>query len=306
MQLGTNVYVGFAVASNNPEVTCIAEFSDLEVTGAVSSDWQIADVGAAIPGNDPGQLYVGLQDSAQALGVWVHPNPAVTQMGQWWKLNIPLTAFSGVNLKSIGELILGVGNGEPGGTGTVVLRDIRVVNPTTVITSVVRADGQSGNRPPIGVYDGSTSPLPTEPGGLKDGNYCFSDRVFTWSNTPFELTGAEYVRMFNSDKALGETDVTYTVTLSRSAIVFITIDDRIPVEWDGDGTILSKQEAADRVTAAFAPAGTFTDTGLHLFVHEDAATDTQMSVFAAELQGGTYVFKSPDSNKDHYTIGALK
>ena len=45
--------------------------------------------------------------------------------------------------------------------------------------------------------------------------------------TPAELVGADYVLMFNDDKTAGETDVTYTVTLSRAATVFLTCDDRI-------------------------------------------------------------------------------
>lgn len=177
----------------------------------------------------------------------------------------------------------------------------------TIITDAVRSNGQSGDRDPIGEFDGSTAPLATEAGGLMDGNLVFSDRTYPWANTPEELIGAEYIRTFNTDKNSGENDVTYEVTISTTALVAITIDDRIPDEWDADGTISSMQDAADLVTAAFAVPGTFTDTGLDLFIREreDGTLDRPMSVFAAELPAGTYVFGSMDSGKNFYTIGAV-
>jgi hypothetical protein len=177
----------------------------------------------------------------------------------------------------------------------------------TIITDVVRSNGESGDRDPIGAFDGSTAPLATEVGGLMDGNLVFSDRTYPWANTPVELIGAEYIRTFNTDKNGGTVDVTYEVTISTAALVAITIDDRIPDEWDADGTISSMQDAADLVTAAFAAPGTFTDTGLDLFIREasDGSNDRPMSVFSAELPAGTYVFGSMDSGKNFYTIGAV-
>ncbi len=181
------------------------------------------------------------------------------------------------------------------------------VASASIITGVVRSNGQSGDRAPIGKYDGATAPLATEAGGLKDGNMVYSDRTYPWSLTPAEMIGSEYVRTFNSDKNGGETDVTYAVTLSEAALVWITVDDRIPAEWTGGtlGPIASAQAAADRVVAAFAAPGTFTDSGLDLYVHENATTDRKMSVYWAKLQAGIYVFDSMDSGKNYYNIGAL-
>ncbi|MFH1719362.1 MAG: PA14 domain-containing protein [Planctomycetota bacterium] len=182
----------------------------------------------------------------------------------------------------------------------------KMMTPPPLISSVVRSGGVSGDRAPVGPYDGSTAPLATEPGGLMDGNMVYSDRTYPWFGVPAEYVGSEYIRTFNSDKNGGTVDVTYEVTISRPAIVWITVDDRIPAEWDGGGTITSPQDAADRVTAAFAAAGTFTDTGIDLYVHENDTTDRQMSVFAAELSAGTYVFGSMDSGKNFYNIGAVE
>jgi hypothetical protein len=176
------------------------------------------------------------------------------------------------------------------------------------LLSVVRSGGVSGDRDPIGPYDGNTQPLPTEPGGLKDGNIVFSDRTYPWAGIPAEYEGSEYIRTFNSDKNGGTVDVTYEVTISRDAILWVTIDDRIPDEWNAGGAIASPQDAADYVTASIGPAGTFTDTGIDIFVREreDGSRDRPMSVYAAELPAGTYVFTSMDSGKNFYTIGAVE
>ncbi|MHC4706806.1 MAG: DUF1349 domain-containing protein, partial [Planctomycetota bacterium] len=178
----------------------------------------------------------------------------------------------------------------------------------TSLLSVVRSNGVSGDRDPVGPYDGSSAPLATEPGGLMDGNLVFSDRTYPWAGVPAEYVGSEYIRTYNSDKNGGTTDVTYEVTISRPAIVWVTIDDRIPAEWDAGGAITSPQDAADYVTAAFAAPGTFADTGIDLFVREasDGSNDRPMSVYAAELDAGTYVFGSMDSGKNFYSIGAIE
>lgn len=184
-----------------------------------------------------------------------------------------------------------------------------------IITSVVRAGGQShAGRLPIGPYDGSTLPLATEEGGLKDGNLPFSDREFPWSLTPTErlpgslhsLLGSEYIRTFNGDKDIAITGVSYTVTISRLALVWVSCDDRIPAEWNDGGALTSQQDAVDLATAAIAPAGTFTDTGLDLSIHENETTDRKMSVYAAVLPAGTYVFGRQNSGKNFYTIGAVE
>ncbi|MBN1127086.1 MAG: PEP-CTERM sorting domain-containing protein [Sedimentisphaerales bacterium] len=185
---------------------------------------------------------------------------------------------------------------------TLLLVAAGMVSAGTIITAVDRANGTSGDRDWIGPWDSETDP---GVGILADGEYVFSDRTYPWANTPAELVGAEYVLMFNSDKDGGETDVTYTITTSMPAMVAITIDDRIPAEWDNGGAFTSTQDAVDAVVAAFAAAGTFQDTGLDLFVHENDTTDRQMSVYAAMLPAGEYTFGAQPSGKNFYTIGAV-
>ena len=163
----------------------------------------------------------------------------------------------------------------------------------SIITGVVRANGMIDNRPPIGAYDGNTSVLPTQAGGLADGNLCYSDRTYPWAYTPRALAGAEYVRTFNSDK--GSSTVTYAVTISKTATVMIAVDDRV----------VDKQWAVNAATARFAPAGRFADTGLDLSIQENATTSRPMSVFSARLPSGTYVFGPMPSVNNFYTIAAM-
>lgn len=178
-----------------------------------------------------------------------------------------------------------------------------VASASLIISSAVRSNGTSGDRSPIGVFDGNTQPLATQAGGLMDGNTVFSDRDYPWVDTPAELIGAEYVRTFNTDKGgTGSDTATYTVTTSMAAMLAITVDDRWLSE---DGIAL--QTIADQTTAAFAAAGTFTDTGLDLFIAEkdDGSRNRHMNVFAALLGPGTYDFGPLPSNKNHYSIGAV-
>jgi hypothetical protein len=308
-ELGDTVYVGFMATSNNTAAS-VAEFSDLSTTGSVSADWKVDDVGGYIVGNDAAPVFVALEDSAGNMTMMSYPDGS--KMSQWWTWKIPLSIFEAVDLTSVTKLHVGVGDlftPAPDGGGRVLFRNIRAIKPVPlppVISSVVRANGQSGTRtdgsPINGTYDANTAPVAMPADGLQNGNFVFSDRPYPWSNVPAELAGAEYVLMFNNDKSDKETDVTYTVTFSRAATVAVTVDDRIPAEWTA---VASQQEAVDLVVAAFAAPGTFVDTGLDLCIHENDTTDRPMSVYAAELPAGTYVFGIQNSNKNFYTIGAI-
>ncbi|MCD6393464.1 MAG: CotH kinase family protein, partial [Planctomycetes bacterium] len=168
--------------------------------------------------------------------------------------------------------------------------------PPAVITNVVRADGSSGNRSPIGVFDGNTQCLPSDAGGLADGIHVYSDRDYPYSLTPVVLIGSEYIRTFNTDKDAADT-VTYTVTTSALAEVWIAVDDRFS----------GLQNRVDLAVANFAAAGVFQDTGLNVHVNESATNPARpLSVFSAELLPGTYVFKGGTVNSNNfYTIGAI-
>ena len=81
-----------------------------------------------------------------------------------------------------------------------VIGACNVASASLIITNVVRSNGTSGDRDPIGGFDGNTQPLDSPAGILQDGATVFSDRTYPWANTPAELIGAEYIRTFNTDK----------------------------------------------------------------------------------------------------------
>jgi len=145
--------------------------------------------------------------------------------------------------------------------------------------------------------------LPTEPGGLKDGNYVYSDRTYPWINTPASLLGSDYVRMFNDDKATSEIMVNYKVTISEPAFLWMSVDDRIPASWP---EVYSQAEAVWLATHTWAPSGTFVDTGENLFIMESSTMNRPMSVWATPtlMPAGTYVFGLMPSSQNFYTIGA--
>lgn len=173
-----------------------------------------------------------------------------------------------------------------------------------LITGVDRSGGTSGDRDWVGAFDGETDPAVTT---LADGEMVFMDRTYPLANTPAEVVGADYVQTFNTDKNGGTWDVTYAVTLGDAAFLAVTCDDRLPGEWDNDGAYATQQDMVDAVVASWAPAGTFQDTGLDLFVREreDGTRDRPMSIYMTLVPAGTYVFGAQPSGRNFYQIGAM-
>jgi len=170
-----------------------------------------------------------------------------------------------------------------------VLFALSSVASAAIITSVDRSGGKSDTRDPIGAYDGEKDPTASDPAGLHDGVYIFSDRTLHYASTPIELVGAEYVMTFNSDKKV--TTVTYAVTTSTGAILAIGLDDR----FGGD-----QQAMVDAMTALIGP---FYDTGLNLTTNEPET----LSVFAAApLPAGTYTFYGTNIDSNNFMVlGAM-
>jgi hypothetical protein len=174
------------------------------------------------------------------------------------------------------------------------------VASAAIITNVERSGGASGDRDPVGAYDGEMEPLPSEPGGLADGVIVFSDRTYPYANTPEELLGAEYIRTYNSDKGNSET-VTYVVTTAIGAALGVGIDDR----WDEPG---DQQARIDSITSAIGPAGTFVDSGLDVYIREreDGSRDRPLSLFTADLPAGVYTFNGTGTDDNNFMIiGAI-
>jgi len=133
-----SVYVGLGVTSNNTANTCIAEFSDVKTSGSVSGQWQVADIGPAIPANDAAPLYVALQDSANRVAVVSDPDLATTPGWTLWKIPLSEFAGDGVNLAAVKKMYIGVGDrnvATPDGSGMILVDDIRVVKPAAPVAA---------------------------------------------------------------------------------------------------------------------------------------------------------------------------
>jgi len=132
MPMATDVYIGLCLTSHNVGATCTTEFSNVNITGTVTGDWQSQDIG--IESNIAEQLYVVLEDSAGSSAVVNNSDPAATTIGIWTEWNIPLTDFAGVNMQAIKKMIIGVGDPsspdpQPGGAGTLYIDDIGLKLP---------------------------------------------------------------------------------------------------------------------------------------------------------------------------------
>jgi hypothetical protein len=185
---------------------------------------------------------------------------------------------------------------------------LSTVASASIIGNVDRSRGTGGDRPPIGLFDGDTDPLPSTPGGVQDGADVYSDRTYTFTMTPAGMVGQEYVRTFNTDKDKENIIMNYDVEITEAAKLWIAVDDRIPEEYDADGGVnefLSQQEAVDLIVHRWAAPGLFADTGMDLFIAGD--NDRQMSVYATqdELPAGIYNFGLHPTGKNFYIIGAV-
>jgi len=189
----------------------------------------------------------------------------------------------------------------------VVLLCIGQLAMADVITSVDRTRGTAGSRDPIGDFDRDTDPLASPGNGLRDGSPVFSDRTYTFGNTPTELVGYEYVRTFNTDKDNKNILVNYAVTISEPAFLAIAMDDRIPVGFNTAGGVQvfdSAQEAVDLIVHKWAAPGLFVDSGLDVFVAEDSYRPLSVYVTQTEMPAGTYDFGLNPFNQNFYIIGA--
>ncbi len=124
-----DIYIGLCLTSHNVDATCTAEFSNVSTSTSVTGNWQSQDIG--IESNIAEQLYIVLQDSAGTSSPAV-TYPAATTVATFTPWNIPLTSFTGVDLKAIKKLIIGVGdkaNTQPGSAGDLYIDDIGLSKP---------------------------------------------------------------------------------------------------------------------------------------------------------------------------------
>jgi hypothetical protein len=111
-------------------------YSETDRTFAPAMDWTaggVTDLSVWVHGdaaNTPDQLYVGL--SSGGAPVVVDAAPDVVMSTEWVEVKIPLADFAGVNLGSVRQMIIGVGNRAApvaGGDSLVFIDNIRVLRP---------------------------------------------------------------------------------------------------------------------------------------------------------------------------------
>ena len=125
------VLIGFAVTSHVDAVTArTITFDNVSTTGTVTPGGPFAatdDIG--LTSNDPSPLYVAIEDAAGKMAMVTNANPAAVNSTVWDLWRVPISAFTGVDLKTAKTLYIGVGDGKAGGSGTVNFADVRIIKP---------------------------------------------------------------------------------------------------------------------------------------------------------------------------------
>jgi regulation of enolase protein 1 (concanavalin A-like superfamily) len=133
INMAANVYIGLCVTSHDAALTTTAQFSGAATTGTVTGQWQQAWIGDDPDRtNDPGGLYVTIEDSAAKVVVVTHPDPMAANISVWTEWKIPLSSLTGVNLAKVKKVCIGVGDRKapvPGGSGRIFIDDIQVTKP---------------------------------------------------------------------------------------------------------------------------------------------------------------------------------
>ncbi|MHC4533995.1 MAG: Kelch repeat-containing protein [Planctomycetota bacterium] len=125
----SDIYIGLAVASYIGSHTCEVVFSNVTITGAVSSEWISQDIGLST--NYAESLYVAIANSGGENAVVYYDDPAATNIDTWTEWNIDLSKFSnqGVDISDVDTIAIGFGdrnNPHPGGKGKMYFDDIRL------------------------------------------------------------------------------------------------------------------------------------------------------------------------------------
>ncbi len=120
-----------------------ALYSEAKRTFEAAQDWSRHGITTLVVNfhgvatNAAAPLYVKINDTK----VLCNDGAAVTALPVWKQWNIDLAA-TGVSLKSVKSMAVGVGDGNPGGTGTVFIDDIRLYRSAPQV--VVPADPGAG------------------------------------------------------------------------------------------------------------------------------------------------------------------
>jgi hypothetical protein len=138
--MGGTLYIGLALTSHSAGTATTAEFSDVQLSGGVSGQWQVADIGVDHPGNSPDSFYIAVEDTGGSVGVMTHPDVDAVLYDTYQRWTIDLDGLTGVNLRAVKKMYIGVGDRDdpqPDGAGRIYIDDIRItegvpIDPNTV------------------------------------------------------------------------------------------------------------------------------------------------------------------------------
>jgi hypothetical protein len=128
------IYIGLALTSHNPDVTCQASFTNVSFPDTnVDPQWIDQDVG--MRANVPEPMYVSVTNSTGTPVVVYHDDPNATVIDTWTEWIIPLQIFAdqGIDLTDVDRIAIGIGTRDnmtiPGGSGKMFFDDIRLFRP---------------------------------------------------------------------------------------------------------------------------------------------------------------------------------
>ena len=132
VSMGSTVYVGLALTSNNTNAVAQAKISNVTITGTAGAQWANQDIGIAANAAEP--LYVAVSNATGAPAVVAHDDPAAANVQTWTEWVIPLQAFAdqGINLANVDKIAIGLGStggAASGGSGVMYFDDIRLYRP---------------------------------------------------------------------------------------------------------------------------------------------------------------------------------
>jgi hypothetical protein len=269
----------------------------IDVTAAESvSVWVLGD-----PANAPATLSLALEDSAGAVAVMSHPDPAATQVGTWTKVDVPLAALAGVDLTAVTKVTIGVGNGTAGGAGTLYIDDVRVGRPVVSVTPVdVTAPGDVIHGIPESDVCGGSSSTNVSPCGELPPLVIDNKSSTKYLNFKGDFDPGETASGFTVTPAAGLTIVTGMTFTSandspeRDPAAFELYGSNDGAEW----TLIAAGDIADFALAAAYPRLTKTVTPI-AFANDvaytqykvlftairNAATANSMQIAEVELLG---------------------
>ncbi len=133
VSMSSTVYIGLALSAHNANAVCEAKFSNVEMTGTITGQWEAQDIGITSNAAEP--LYVAVSNSSGSPVIVANDDPAAATIDAWTEWVIPLQTFAdqGINLTNVDKIAIGLGSksgvASSGGSGTMYFDDIRLYRP---------------------------------------------------------------------------------------------------------------------------------------------------------------------------------